>query len=349
MNLRTFIHHRRSGLLSLFVLILLGASTASVAAAQDVGEAGGAELEVEVGAALNEASRDAAAVDVPTLDGALRSTQIASKQAVPPRTPPTSRSAGDDAQRFFDEPSDAQRRAAELFNAGVAAWRENRYGRAEELWIAALGSIGAPLETDSSDAVLFNRHALLFNLGNAAFRAERPLESVAWYRAALRHQPRDAATHDNLELARQWAELDDPASSGPAAAWRAYLTSWTPGEARWLALIGLGPLALTLLIEALRGGRAAMIWAGLALLAAALLFAPLAHHHLTSDERPQMVIAPGGIALRSEARMGATTVARVPAGADVLRRDVLPEWVQVELADGTLGWAPRADLFDLRH
>jgi tetratricopeptide (TPR) repeat protein len=255
----------------------------------------------------------------------------------------------DDARRYFAEPSDAQRRAAELFDAGIGAWRESRYARAEELWLAALDTIGAPPVTDTADAVLFDRHAFLFNLGNAAFRAERPLEAAGWYRAALVHQPRHAATHDNLELARQRAELDGGSGLEPTAAWGAYLAAWTPGEARWLALIGLGPLAVTLLIEALRGGRAALIWAGLALLLAVVLFAPLARHHLTADERPLMVIAPEGVALRSEARTGATIVARAAAGEDVLRRDALPEWIQVERTDGTLGWAPRADLFDLRR
>ncbi|QDU85461.1 hypothetical protein Pla163_25920 [Planctomycetes bacterium Pla163] len=264
-------------------------------------------------------------------------------------TPESGGAKDEEAGRFFSEPSDAQRRAAELFDAGVGAWRESRYGRAEELWLVALDTIGAPPETDSADAVLFDRHALLFNLGNAAFRAERPLEAVGWYRAALRHQPRHAATHDNLELARQRAELDGGTGLEPTAAWGAYLAAWTPGEARWLALLGLGPLAVTLLIEALRGGRAAMLWAGSALVVAGVLFAPLVHGHLTADERPQMVIAPEGVSLRSEARTGSTVVARAAAGEDVLRRDALPEWIQVELADGTLGWVPRAELFDLRR
>lgn len=257
---------------------------------------------------------------------------------------------GDDAPRLFDEPSPLQLHATQLFETGVAAWREGRHARAEELWRETLRVLGPPREPSSSDEVLFDRHAVLFDLGNAAFRGARYLEAIGWYRAALRYEPRHAGTRANLELATARAGLDPHASaSDTLGVWRSYLAAWTPGEARWLALFGLAPLALALLVEAVRGGRAAALWALACFAAALLLVAPLLHLRATADDVPYLVVDPNGTALRSEARAAAATVGRIEAGATVQRVDALPEWVRVETDAGASGWVPADDVFELRR
>lgn len=256
----------------------------------------------------------------------------------------------DDAPRYFAEPTDEQRRAAELFDAGVSAWREGRHARAEELWLETLRVIGPAQEPTASDQVVFDRHALLFDLGNAAYRAGRHLEAVGWYRAALEHRPRHGGTRDNLELARQAAGIDGAdGAGGTGEVVRAYVRLWTPAEARWLALFGLLPLGLALLVEAVRGGRAAVLWAVVALVVAIALVAPHVHHRGQAEAAPFLVVDDGGATIHSEARGSSPGVGRVEAGDEVEVIDLLPDWLRVETSDGTNGWVEREALFALRR
>jgi len=312
------------------------------ASAQDDGAVGDASsdtpvstsAEVEVDADA-DAARDAANQEVEDAADA--------PSAAAPRT-------AADAPRYFAEPTPEQQRAAELFDAGVAAWREGRHARAEELWLETLRVIGPPVEATASDQVLFDRHALLHDLGNAAYRAGRHLEAVGWYEAALRHRPRHAATRSNLELAERAAGLERAdGSSGTAEAWAAYLELWTPAEARWLALLGLVPLAIALLVEAVRGGRAAVLWAVASLCLAVVLVAPHANHRAHEDASPHLVIAEGGAIVHAEARAAATGVGRVEPGDLVERVDALPDWIRVETRDGANGWVRKDALFALRR
>src|SRR6185436_3640855 len=88
--------------------------------------------------------------------------------------------------------------------AAIDAYRRGNYDSAKSLWISALES--APLPSAE-------RARILYDLGNAAFRSDAPLEAVGWYTASLRLRPRDADTWTNLEHARRTAKLD-PADRG---------------------------------------------------------------------------------------------------------------------------------------
>jgi hypothetical protein len=122
--------------------------------------------------------------------------------------------------------------------AAVDAYRRGDYAGAKSLWIATLETgrdeSGAPLPDGE-------RARILYDLGNAAFRAGEPLEAVGWYTASLRLRPRDAETWSNLEHARRTAKLE-PADRGDLAATLGrLLTSITHVESQWLALAGAAP------------------------------------------------------------------------------------------------------------
>jgi len=234
----------------------------------------------------------------------------------------------------------AQDGASAPDRAAVAAYRDGDLETARHLWLETLEA-SEPALSDSE------RGRLCYNLGNLAAREEAHLEAVAWYTASLRLRPRDPDTWANLELARQRAELD-PADRGDLAATvERLLRSWTRAEASWLALLGLLPLTVCFLFEALRGGRR---WRWLVPLAAGLalvLAGPWLRHALSVGDEPQMVLRPEGAGVYAEPRGDAERIAELDAAEVVLRTDGLPGWIEVRLEDDRRGWMKSEGLFRL--
>ena len=223
-----------------------------------------------------------------------------------------------------------------LDQRAAEAYRGQDYGTAAALWQDALQ--GTTLAEE--------RGRLLYNLGNTAFRRERPFEAVGWYTAALRLTPRDGDLWTNLELARSEAGLD-PADRGDLASTsRRLVSSLTRAEAEWLLLLTLLAWGGLLAGEALRGGRTwrRLAWLGLALVL--MSGAPLAWHLSHAGERPLMVVQKGGTQGRSEPRPDAAALDRLEAGQVVQWRDELPGWVGVH-ADGKDLWVRATATFDL--
>lgn len=123
-----------------------------------------------------------------------------------------------------DEPAREQ-----SFQSANAAFAEGRFDDARATF-ARLADGGA-----ASPAVLYN-------LGNAAFRAGKPGEAILAYERALLAAPRDQDVHANLRQVRKAAGLDQP-ERGP---WTRLAQTVTTDAWAWLASIGvwLGCLAL---------------------------------------------------------------------------------------------------------
>jgi tetratricopeptide (TPR) repeat protein len=216
----------------------------------------------------------------------------------------------------------------ERFRQGVEAYRRGDHASAESLWRALVEA-----DSDALDPAL-----LSYDLGNAAFRLERPLEAAGWYTAALRLEPRNADAWANLELARERAGLD-PADRGDLVdTLRRLAWALTRAELEWTLLALAVALLAVLLVEALRGGVALrrVAWV---LGAAALLLAGLWAWRLASREQaPMFVQQPGGVALRSEPREDAASVGRAEPAEVVECLDGMPGWNRVRTGDGQVGW-----------
>jgi len=220
------------------------------------------------------------------------------------------------------------------FRDAVAAYEAGDFGSAETLWRDLLGDS----ELDTAD--------VLYDLGNAAWRQERPLEAAAWYTACLRLEPRRADAWANLEFVRGEAGVE-PADRGDlTSTTRRLLFALTRGESEWLALGCAVLFALTLCAEALRGGA---LWRRLAAGAGALLLAglaPWAAHLSRGDARALLVVAPDGGAVRSEPAAEAALVGRFPAGSEVQFLDALPGWVRAS-SGATQGWVEATSVHPL--
>jgi len=238
--------------------------------------------------------------------------------------------------------------SAGVDQAAIDAYRRGNYESAKSLWLAALESgrdeSGAPLHSGE-------RARIFYDLGNAAFRSDAPLEAVGWYTASLRLRPRDSDTWTNLEHARRTAKLE-PADRGDLGAtlWR-LVTSITPAESEWLALAGAALWAALLAAEALRGGRLLRRLSFAATFLALAGLVPWIIHSDRADRDTILVVADddGGTGVHSEPRSDAAVVANAAAGSELERTDELPGWVKVVTEDGTAGWIESEAAFALRR
>jgi tetratricopeptide (TPR) repeat protein len=219
------------------------------------------------------------------------------------------------------------------FDEGVRAYAQADWAAAERAWRECLESTGPGGPS---------RAQVLYDLGNAAYRQQRPLEAVAYFTASLRLAPRDRDAWHNLELARREAGLE-PADRGDLAATaRRLATSLTAAESGRLVLVLGGLLALAFVWEALRGGAPARASIAVAVVAVAAAGAQWTWLRSREARDLWLVCAREGAPLRSEPREAAATIARLAPASEVERVDELPGWLRVK--DGaSVGWIESAD------
>lgn len=225
----------------------------------------------------------------------------------------------------------------ERFDQAVQAYRSGDYESAAALWSGLLSEASG--EIDPS--------VLLYDLGNAAYRLDRPLEAAGWYTAAVRIAPRDGDAWSNLELSRQRARLD-PADRGDlASTLRRLLSAVSVAEAEWALLVLALALTAVLAAQALLGGRALRRAAAVLAVALALGCLPWGWRLAQEGGDPLFVVAVGGATIRSEPRLQSPAIGRAEPGSEVEREDALPGWVRVAAADGTRGWVAEDELLSL--
>ncbi len=222
------------------------------------------------------------------------------------------------------------------FEQGVEAYRRGAYGEARERWRSALEEELAPRE----------RARVWYDLGNAAWRLEKPLEAIVCYTAAVRLDPRHAGARGNLELARAKAGLVPEDGGGPLAVLERVASALGPAGRRGLALGALALWTLLLLLEMRLGG--AWLARSLALGAIAVVLAALPWIHGLLRPPPVsslFVVQSSPLALRSEPLEGREPIAELAPLEEVRQVDALPGWTRVERADGMRGWARAETLF----
>jgi len=228
------------------------------------------------------------------------------------------------------------------FGAAVEAYRAGDLESAEALF-------GQLLDEQLSSK---DRGIVLFDLGNVAYRSGHLLKAVAYYTAATEHLRRDADLWHNLELARSRAGLE-PADAGDLGDTVAHALA-LPSDAEllfagWL-IVGL--LGLALGAEALFGGRAAKLVAGVLALAFVGNLLLLQARAAGAHETPAMVIVEGGAELHSEPRAGLATGVRLEPAQEVEVLDQLGSagepgaWVKVSTEAGD-GWVSSAEVLVL--
>lgn len=193
---------------------------------------------------------------------------------------------------------------------------------------------------------------LLYNLGNAWYRAGEMGEAIlAWRRARL-FLPRDGDLVANIDAAREWTkdDLEPPGRRRGLA--RPLLAPFDALSASELLLAGSIAWALLFVALAIRLRRPFAGWLALAstlaILAAAGLGGSLARSYSVS-RHPTAVVLVEEVTLRSGRDVMSTDLARVHEGAETTVVEERGEWVQVTLSTGLRGWLPAGSLGLVRH
>ena len=209
----------------------------------------------------------------------------------------------------------------------AAAYEKGRYGEAYTLYAELLSTPGV------------SRGAVLYDLGNCAFRQGRYAEAVRCFRSALRYRPRDRAVRFNLRLAKERLGLHPP---GPPSLLRSLqdgIGRLTPWE--WL-LLGAFLQAAGLLARLLcsrRGMRAAAV----IVLLLGVLAAGRGVQVRFFPGPPEAVVLVPDAALRPEPHRGLPVLERLPAGVRVRVLESSDRWARVE-HHGREGWIARTVL-----
>lgn len=212
---------------------------------------------------------------------------------------------------------------------GLAAYRAGDYAKAQSIWRDKLAT-----QPESAQ----QRGQLCYNLGNVAHRQDKGMEALAWYTAARRYIPRDEDLLANIKFVRGELALPPEHSSGLLATFSASLRSWTYGESKNMAMLGVLLLVLVLAFEALRGGSRGRALALLGFSLCALLWLPFLRHALAGDPPSHMVIAARGTNARSEPRPDAKSLLRLEATATADRLDEWGEWTKLRADSGEEAW-----------
>jgi len=182
---------------------------------------------------------------------------------------------------------------------------------------------------------------LLYNLGNAWYRAGDPARALLSYRRASLYLPRDGDLKANLQSARDQIQdrLDPPDLRSPLMS--TLLGPYDALSQRELLLTGATGWLLLMLVLALRL-RKRFAYARLAgvLMGAVALFGLLggiARSYQTS-EQPIAVVLAEEATVRSGRDVRSTDLVRLHAGAELRVLEKRGEWAQVALSNGTRGW-----------
>jgi tetratricopeptide (TPR) repeat protein len=186
------------------------------------------------------------------------------------------------------------------------------------------------------------------NLGHAYVLADDLPHAILSFRRGLRLAPHDSGLHRSLAGAREMVVYPAGSALGrPAVEWR---PPWLPRVAsHWLFLAGLlcySGLCLSVTRWLMtRRGRLLVSAAVCLLLFSALTWTPLSAERRRAAEAEQtlVVIADDGVLLRKGDGLAYPPRYETPLNRGVEARLVheRPGWVQIEMAGGEIGWAPR--------
>jgi len=184
---------------------------------------------------------------------------------------------------------------------------------------------------------------LLYDTGNAWYRAGDVGRAVLSYRRALLFLPRHGDVRANLVSARGQSrdDLPPPDVRGPLG--RTLLSPYDALSRSELLLLGAFGWALLMTGLALRLGRGvdlplpALVAAGI--LAGGGLIGWAARSY-TLSAHPVGVVLDEEVTLRSGRDLQSVDLARLHAGAELAVVEQAERWIQVSLSTGQRGWLP---------
>jgi tetratricopeptide (TPR) repeat protein len=207
----------------------------------------------------------------------------------------------------------------------VQAYRAGDFAAALALFQTALSERGAP------------DGALLYDLGNCAYRLGHHAEALLYYRRAELRLPRDRELAFNRRLAEEQLGLESDASQSFGAGLLALPDAFTSRELLVLVTV-LETAGLVGLVLLRRRRVAPLILASIVLLALAGAVRLVQREWFAG--LPDGLVIENEIALRAEPRVELPVTAKLRAGETVSVEALADPWIRIRHARGS-GWTPR--------
>lgn len=225
-----------------------------------------------------------------------------------------------------------------LWNAGVAAYEQEQWAEALTEW----GKIEA-LGVESVE--------LYYNMGNACFKQGDIAHAIVWYERALKLDPSDADSRNNLAFANGFVQDHiDVVPEFFLAQWMHSLSYMLSSDAWAVIAAVLFALALALglvfLLSVRRCARRVGFFGGIAALLLALPAIGCSFSQRSDYFRADKAIVVKAVtSAKSTPGSGTSTDLFVlHEGSKVQILDEVGEWRRIEIADGRQGWLPSADM-----
>ncbi len=225
-----------------------------------------------------------------------------------------------------------------LWSAGVDAYAQGLWGQALDDWrkIASLG-------VESVD--------LYYNMGNACFKQGDISHAILWYERALKIDPSDADSRNNLAFANGFVQ--DHIDVVPEFFLKQWVRkmSYIMGSDAWAVVGGLMfavmlALALVFLLSGRRGARQAGFFGAIAALLLMALSLGCSFSQRADYFRADKAIVVSAVTSAKSAP-GSETSADLfvlHEGTKVRILDTVGDWLRVEISDGRQGWLPSNSL-----
>jgi tetratricopeptide (TPR) repeat protein len=187
---------------------------------------------------------------------------------------------------------------------------------------------------------------LYFNIGNACFKLEDYPSAILYYEKAKKLAPNDDDILFNLALAN--TRIIDKIEPVPELFFKTWWRSLTYafGLNTW-AYLGVAAfilffvlLALYLLSRNIRIRKTAFFTGLAVLLFAVFSFAVAFQRYQTFQTKKEAIVFTPTITVKSSPNQNSVDLFVIHEGAKVEIRDQVGEWIEIRIANGSVGWLP---------
>lgn len=196
----------------------------------------------------------------------------------------------------------------------------------------------------------YESYALYYNLGNAYYRNNEAAQAILYYEKALKMAPNNEDIKHNIEVAN--SNLIDKVEMVPELFYKRW---WKHVinimDIDTLAFVNIVLLSLALILIALYISisniiiRKISFWAGISLLlifGVGVLAASQRNHYLTTQH--EAVIFTQTVNIKSSPDENSKDIFVLHEGTKVKLLDVVAEWQEIRIANGSVGWIKNSDI-----
>jgi len=193
-------------------------------------------------------------------------------------------------------------------------------------------------------------YALYYNLGNAYFRNNETAQAILYYEKALKLAPNNEDIKHNIEVVN--SKLNDKVEMVPEL----FYKRWWKQIVNLMnidtfAIVNIILLSLALLLLAIYIAvsnimlRKISFWAGISLLlvfGVSVMAASQRNHYITNQH--EAIVFTQTVNIKSSPDENSKEIFVLHEGTKVKLLDVVAEWQEIRIANGSVGWIKASDI-----